>query len=248
MQRTLLRLILPITLSMLYLVGASTSAGAQPTSDAWRITITPYMMGAGMSGTSGVANQDITINASASDIFANLQFGAMGIFVARKGEWGMGGDFLWMSLGATNDQPPANVDADQGSFAFFALRRLGPSAELTFGMRWNHLKTSLGFKGPLQTSVDMTKNWVDPSVGLNLRTQGQGRLHAGLYSEVGGFGLGSKFAWQIFPTVGVNVGEHAALEGGYRWLGINYESGEDLQRFKYDVVSQGPVLGFTFKF
>lgn len=248
MRRTRLRLIVLSSLSILSGAGAWTSASAQPAPDDWQITIAPYMMGAGMNGTTGIANQEITVDASASDIFSNLQFGAMGIFIARKGEWGVGGDFIWMSLGTTVDQPAANVDADQGAFAFYGLRRLGPAADVTFGMRWNHLKTSLGFKGPLQNTAAMTKDWVDPVVGLHLRTQGNGRLHARLYSEIGGFGVGSTFAWQIFPTVGVNVGKHAGLDVGYRWLDINYESGQDLERFKYDVLTQGPVVGFTFTF
>ena len=34
-----------------------------------------------------VLGQELTIDASASDIFSNLQFGAMGLVVARKGNW-----------------------------------------------------------------------------------------------------------------------------------------------------------------
>jgi len=30
----------------------------------------------------------------------------------------------------------------------------------------------------------------------------------------------------------------------YRWLDIDYSTGENATRFKYDVLTQGPVLGF----
>lgn len=234
---------------MLVMLGAGMRAAAQtPGSDTWRFTFAPYMMGAAMSGTSGIAGQQVTIDASASDIFSHLQFGAMGLFTAQKGAWGAGGDFIWMALGAVSEQPPANIDPNQGAFAFYGLRRLTPVADLTFGMRWNVLQGRIGFKGPLQKVAEETKQWVDPIVGVNLRTQGQGRLHAGFYTEIGGFGIGSKFAWQVFPTVGVDVAKRAALEFGYRWLDMNYESGADSTLFKYDVLTQGPVLGFAFKF
>jgi hypothetical protein len=38
---------------------------------------------------------------SESDIFSNLQCGAMGLVVARKGNWGLGADAIWMALGTT---------------------------------------------------------------------------------------------------------------------------------------------------
>ena len=235
-------------LSLLVLLAVWNPAAAQPAADNWDYVFAPYLMGAGMNGTAGVAGQDVTIDASASDIFSNLEFGAMGLFAARKGDWGLGADFIWMALGAAREQPPANVDANQGAFAFYGLRRLSPYADVTFGMRWNIMQLKIGFQGPLGTEVEKDKQWVDPIVGLNLRTRSEGRWHAGLYSEVGGFGLGSDFAWQIFPTVGFDVTEHAAIDLGYRWLDIDYESGEDLQRFKYDVLTQGPVLGIVFRF
>ena len=40
----------------------------------------------------------------------------------------------------------------------------------------------------------------------------------------------------------------ASLEFGYRWLDINYETGENTTLFKYDVLTQGPVMGFAFRF
>ena len=34
----------------------------------------------------------------------------------------------------------------------------------------------------------------------------------------------------------------------YRWIGIDYETGKDLNCFKYDMVTNGPELGFLFHF
>ena len=69
-----------------------------------------------------------------------------------------------------------------------------------------------------------------------------------LYTEVGGFGMGSDFEWQAFPVVMFRVTEKASIDLGYRWLDIDYEAGDGNDLFKYDVLSQGPVLGMTVRF
>ncbi len=214
--------------------------------DVWQITVAPYLMGAGMSGNTTLRGRDVEVDVSASNIFSNLQFGAMGLVVARKGDWGFGADVIWAALGTSTDL--ANIDADQGAFAFYGLRRLNPAADVTFGIRVNVLRGQLGFKGAAQTVVEQDKVWVDPIVGLLLRSPMERRVIARVYGEIGGFGVGSDFAWQIFPTVGIRVGERATIDLGYRWIGTDYESGEGNERFAWDVLMQGPVIGSTFTF
>jgi hypothetical protein len=245
-----------VLLLTLALIAAPPVAVRAQAPEAWKVTVVPYLLGAGMSGTSAVKGQELTVEASASDIFSNLQFGAMGLVVARKGAWGVGGDAIWMSLGANGTAPgplgrvTGSADMSQGAFAFYGLRRLAPYADLFFGARINYLSASLRINSPLQVrSVDGSKTWADPIVGMQLRTPGHGnRWHAQVYTEIGGFGVGSTFSWQVFPTIGVNLSKHASLEFGYRWLDIDYSSGEELTLFRYDVLTQGPVMGFAFRF
>jgi hypothetical protein len=225
-------------------------SAAQSAGDGWDFTLMPYLMGASISGTQTIRGRDVDVDLSASDIFSNLEFGAMGSFVARKGDWGFGTDVIWMALGAPAEVGPvsAEVDFDQGAFAFYGLRRLSAAADVTFGLRINHLAGKLAVGAPIAVTVDQSKNWVDPIVGLNLRSPLERRVFVRLYSEIGGFGLGSTFTWQIFPTVGVNLGRRSSVDVGYRWLDIDYEDGEGNERFAYDTLSQGPVIGFTFRF
>ena len=42
-------------------------------------------MGAAINSTTTIREREVDIDASASDIFSNLQFGAMGLVVATKG-------------------------------------------------------------------------------------------------------------------------------------------------------------------
>jgi len=197
-----------------------------------------------MSGTTTVRGVDVDVDLPASDIFSNLQFGAMGIAVARKGDWGFGTDLIWMALGTTVGD--TNVDFNQGAFAFYGLRQLSPAADVTFGLRVNTLQGELTFKGPGVTR-GQDKTWVDPIAGVTVRTPTK-RVQLRLYTEVGGFGAGSDFTWQVFPDLGVNLTRTASLEFGYRWLDINYATGEGNDEFRYDMLTQGPVIGFAFRF
>jgi len=242
-------------LLLLALIAPPPAAAQSPAGDTWKVTIEPYILGASMGGTTAVRGEEVTVDMSASDIFSNLQFGAMGIVVARKGDWGFGGDAIWMALGANGTTPgPVGVtgsaDMSQGAFAFYGLRRLAPYADLFFGGRINYLSANLRINGPLNVrSVDGSKTWFDPIVGLQLKTPDTGgRWHAQVYTEIGGFGAGSTFTWQVFPTFGVNLAKWVSLDFGYRWLDIDYSSGEDETLFKWDVLTQGPVVGFGFRF
>ena len=225
--------------------GSATSVAAQSPSDEWNVLVAPYLMGAAMSGTTTVRGLEVDIDVSPSDILSNLQFGAMGIMAARKGNWGFGADLIWMALGTTVRN--TNVDFNQGAFAFYGLRRLSAAAVLTFGLRVNTLQGKLKFKGP-DVTRSQNKTWVDPIVGVTLGTPADRRLQVGLYSEVGGFGVGSDIAWQLFPTVGIRLTRSASLELGYRWLDLDYATGEGNEQFGFDAMTQGPVAGFGFRF
>ena len=159
-------------------------------------------MGAAMSGTTTVRGLEVDVDVPASDIFSNLQFGAMGVAVARKGDWGFGTDLIWMALGTTVRD--TDVDFNQGAFAFYGLRRLSAAAELTFGLRVNTLQGELTFKGPGITR-NQDKTWVDPIVGVNFQTPTKRRVQLRLYAEVGGFGAGSDFTWQVFPDLSIKL-------------------------------------------
>jgi hypothetical protein len=169
----------------------------------------------------------------------------MGLVVARKGNWGFGGDAIWMALGATVRD--TNVDFNQGAFAAYGLRRLGSAADLTLGMRVNTLQGQLK-SNTLGFDVSQDETWVDPLVGLMLRSPREHRLHAQVYTEIGGFGAGSDFTWQVFPTLGIKLSERLSLELGYRWLDLDYSTGDGDERFAYDVLTQGPIGGLAFRF
>jgi hypothetical protein len=220
---------------------------AQSGSDQWKFKLAPYLMGAAMDGSVTIRDRDIDVDVSAGDIFSNLKFGFMGYFEVKKGPWGFASDTIYMKLGVVSERPSANVDFDQLAWTFLGIREISPWADFIFGARWNRLGGNLDLKN-LNIQLQQTKNWIDPVIGIRMSTSQENRVHAALQVDIGGFGAGSDFAWEVFPTAGVNLGRRATLAFGYRWLGIDYKSGSGNQRFAYDVISQGPTIGLALNF
>jgi len=234
-------------IAVLILCASIPSAYGQGQSEEWKFRMEPYLMGASMDGTTTLRGREVTVDLSAGDIFSNLQFGFMGYLEARKGRWGFGSDTMIMSLGATTEIPSANVDVNQLAWTFWGIRELKPGADLLFGARWNRIDGELDFKN-LGILIQETKNWVDPVVGIRLSTDPENRVKLGLLGDIGGFGVGSDFAWEIYPTIGINLSRRSALSIGYRWIDVDYSTGEGNERFGYDVLSQGPCIGMSLNF
>ena len=230
--------------------GAAARAQAQP--EGWQVTLAPYMMGAGMNGTTGIGKLESDVSLSASDVFSNLQFGMMGYFEVRKGRWGVGADIIWMALGSSTDKPlPANIDVDQGGFTFVAVGGLSRALDVRAGVVINTLRPSIVFKQPINKELSRTETWVDPVVGINLHTPDTGgRLGFAMIADVGGFGVGSDLLVNAQPTVAVRFTKGVGMAFGYRWIYVKYENpgDETTLRFLYDMTSSGPFAGFIFRF
>ncbi len=95
-------------------------------------------------------------------------------------------------------------------------------------------------------------DWVDPFIGARLRWQPAAGEEVALRGDVGGFGAGSKFTWQVLGTYNWYLCTYSSLvlDGylGYRALSVDYEQGEGVTRYEFDVLQQGPVMGVTGRF
>jgi len=202
-----------------------------------------------MDGKAAVKGLEHEVHVSPGQIFDSLQFGAMGYFEARKAKWGIGVDAVYMALGTDIDRPSANIDFNQGAYTFIGLRRLSEKVDLLFGARWNVLQGKLDFKEPpLQGVFEETKQWVNPIVGMKFNQRLGGRCSFSFEGDIGGFGAGSDFAWNLVPAIGIDVGKRATLKFGYRVLSEDYTTGSGNEEFKYDVITQAMVFGMAFKF
>lgn len=215
---------------------------AQEAESDWEFTFAPYVMTAAMQGTTTLEGEVVEVDVSSNDLFSNMELGLMGVFAARKGVWGFGMDAMYMPMTAPATYLEGDLNMDHGSIGLFAIRKLGAPVDVTFGLRINTLR------GDHTMGGDQSETWVDPMIGLMVRTTGDGPLGLRLYSEIGGFSLGSQVTWQLFPALFVRLGKGVSMDLGYRWLDTDYQNGEGSDQFKYDMLTQGPLLGITTRF
>ena len=100
----------------------------------------------------------------------------------------------------------------------------------------------------LAASNDM--EWVDPFVGFRLRHAMGASKELSLEGDVGGFGAGSDFSWQVVGTYGFDTSLcgtpfHAVL--GYRALAVDYSENGKFGKNGIDFVQHGPIMGVTFR-
>jgi len=210
--------------------------------------VAPYFLAPSMSGDLAVGNQSVGVDAGPGDIFDKLQFGAMLYLQVRKGAWGGAVDGLYMNLEQDAEQSNATAGAKQGMVEMIAFRRLTPAIDVLLGARVNILESSLDLPTP-GLSVSETKTWVDPIVGAMLRLPlGESRWTAAMRADIGGFGIGSSFAYQLYPQLGFRASRLISIHAAYRYMNMDYDTGSGNDYFRYDMSTFGPELGIAFHF
>jgi len=96
----------------------------------------------------------------------------------------------------------------------------------------------------LPKSVEQSRWWIDPIVGLRGQVNFSRWFFAAAQADAGGFGAGSQITWNTQATLGVNFSRHIAFEAGYRYMYIDY----DKDNFLYNVNMPGVFGGLIFKF
>lgn len=238
--------------SGLALVAAAASAlVSTPASAAdWQFSATPYLMFPSMSGDAQVGPLKVDVSSSPSDVFSNLNWGFMGLLEAHNGVWGVNLDLTYMNLDATDDRERGSANGHQGAYSATALYRVAPGLDLYGGIRINSIGLQLEGFDALDRPVagSRTRTWVDPLIGARAVLPINDRFDFTLVADIGGFGLGSDIAAQVWPSIGWRIGSSTRLSAGYRIIHTNYRTGSGASRFVYDITTFGPTLGVTIGF
>jgi hypothetical protein len=94
--------------------------------------------------------------------------------------------------------------------------------------------------------------WIDPFIGARIHYTPSAGEEFIVRADIGGFGWASKFTWQAMATYNWFLMQHGGLtlDGyvGWRALYVDYVEGSGIERYEFDVLQQGPVVGFTGRF
>jgi len=224
--------------------------------DHWQWTIAPYLLFPTMQGSTGIGSLPLLhVDASPSEIFSHLHFGAMLYVQARKGSWAFVLDQIYMDL--NQDVNPGGiwvngtVTMKQYAAEAFAFKEVSHGFEATIGALVNSIQASgtitLNTPGPTTQSNSKQKTWGVPVVGFRWTPVNGDKWHLVLFSDIGGTS-GNNWTYQVLPSVGYrwSKGFETALQ--YRWLGLNYSSGRGAETFIYDMNIFGPEIAFAFHF
>jgi hypothetical protein len=245
------RTTLPAALVLLALALFAGRASAQSTT--FQNTLEAYLMGASMSGTVGAGPISTEIDVPSSTILGNLKFGALLDYRGEAPKWAVVADVVYMNLGKAGTSDGGRVSVDVGAEEFIVdlvgAYRVSKAFEVLGGLRYTALGTTMTLYGPLDTrEARVNKSWVDPVVGGQAFLPLSDAFQFQLRGDIGGFGVGCKFTWQATVRVNWQVSRAVRVGIGYRWLNQDYESGSGSDTFKWNVLSQGPLVAAGLKF
>lgn len=243
--------------------------------DRLRLSLSLNVWATSVNGTIEVRGRPIDVDASFVDIVQDSDsvFGFNGRIEVGKHRWSGYLDGTYMNVGI-EDQPTPTDTVDIGNEIFIvelgAQYRawewdLDKSAEHTDAEPGSGRKLALDIYGGVRyydVSVDVdfrsgapsrgqSKDWWDPLIGARGTIDITRHWQFALNGDVGGFGVGSDFAWAaggIFAYRFDLWGKDAAITFGYRALSEDYSDGSGTEEFKWDVILHGPIVGFTINF
>ncbi len=227
--------------------------------DQWSFLIEPYMLFPNMKGSVGLGVlPDAPIDANTNDIFGNLKMGFMLNLEASNDTWAVGSDFIYMNLSRGIESgiliDSGDISAKQFAWEIMGLRRITPWLEVGLGGILNSINAGVDLNlnaiggGTTPQSRSLTKTWFDPMIITRIRNGAGEKFIYQFRGEIGGFGIGSDFAWQIQAYAGYRFSKLFHVTGGYRIISLDYTSGSGQDRFMYDVDTSGPVIRLGFNF
>jgi hypothetical protein len=238
----------------------------------WQFAALVYFYYADVNGKATFPNgASSEVSVSANDIINNLKFGVLGSFEARKENWGVFTDLIYLDAGQFKSQVhnftigniglPADVSASANfdlksivwtlAGSYRVVARPNVVLDLLAGARLLDVKAKLdwtlnGNIGPIPLpgragTAESKDHWVDGVVGI------KGRVAFG--PELKWFapyyadvGTGdSDLTWQLFGGLGYSF-NWGQIIGGWRYVDYKFKSNSALESQSFN----GPMLGVAF--
>lgn len=224
----------------------------------WHFLIEPYLMLPYLNGDTGVGSlPDVSIDANPGDVFDHLQMAAMLYGEAYTKDWAISTDIIFMDLkqdvDVKGDITYGSLHLKQFVLETSGFRRMLPWLDLGAGGRVNSLTTRADLtldlpNGTSFRSKRSNRTWLDPIIIARFHNPEGSKYLYQLRGDIGGFGLGSDFTWQMQASIGYRISQLFQVSGGYRIIGVDYNKGNGEDRFMYNVDTSGIELRVGFNF
>jgi hypothetical protein len=231
--------------------GAETSSpatgavsGADPADR--RFALRPYFFLSGVSGSVTADALTVPINSRFSELLDNVQISAFLAFTARKGRWGAYADLQYISLKGEGRSDTDEVFLELDNIIAEADATLEPAGQPTLrflaGVRVYSIDQTLSITGVSPATANTTV--VDPILGALGRWDLGEDWNFEVRGDIGGFGLGSEFTYQMMVVFQWDVSGTIGIPFGYRVLGYQIQD-EDIWM---NTRMGGLLLGVDFRF
>lgn len=263
-----------IVLASAMALPAAGACAVDPLSDAWQFSLTPYLWLPNFNGTLKYQTPPGTggrpeVEAGPNDYLSNLDFVLMLSGEARKGEWGLLGDYIYLDFSSEEStvksvsgpggsvQVPVDAGTKTGlsgvawQFAGFynAVNTPSTSMDALAGMRYFRIKASVAWQlagslglFPQSGSYSEEEELVDAIVGIRGKVRpGGGKWYVPYYLDIGTGS--SSLTWQALTGIGYSMG-WGDIQLSYRHLFYDQGSDKLVQDFSFS----GPAIGASFKF
>ena len=225
----------------------------------FHLFLEPYLMFTSMSGTTGIGNLPNTfICVPAGKVFSYLKIGGVLYAEVHNDKLAFTSDLFYADL--TQDASGKNgvlngtATLKQFWWELEGLYRVAPWLEVGVGARINNITASADINvitpgGGVKMTNSKSNTWVDPLIVTRLKKVINEKWMVQLRADIGGFGVGSQFAWQLQPDIYYRASKLLELGLGYRVISMDYNNdsgGGD--RFVYDMDEYGPQIRIGFNF
>ncbi len=235
--------------AVIAVLGLAPPTLAEDVEDGWSKELALYLWGISLDGTQVIRGVPIEVDVGFGDILDDLDLAFTTHFETKKDDWMIVFDVNYAKLGPEAVGPVDDIEVKFGFVELGGGYRLGDRFHLLFGARYIALDVDVEL---VETSLPVTRiagdqGWIDPYIGgrfevpIGERWSFIGRL------DVGGFGVGSDFAWNVAALFEVDVAQRASLIFGFGVLDVDYEDGSGRDLFAYDIRHQGAIVALNFK-
>jgi hypothetical protein len=227
--------------------------------DDWHIVTRMGLWATSLKGDAGAGGHSADVDASFSDLLDKTNFAVSPGIEFGKGKlaFALNGflsqlesdvDFAGTLPNGTPVSGGGEVTADMyiGDFAVgYTLLEVpvGDTMMLSvtpgIGVRYTYMKVEVD--PDRHPSRDASEDWWDPYLATRVNLQITKALAWRTDGSVGGFGVGSDFAWHLQTLLDWRFSRRFELNVGYRAVGCDYENGG----FKWDVTMHGPWIGLS---
>jgi len=233
------------------LVCMSAVASESAQGEGWNFTFSPYVWVTSTKGKSSIGPISADIDVSYEDTLSDLRLALMLNFRAENGPWAIQADGVWADL--ESNSASDNVSSEVGTTIWVAALngryRVADNWEFLAGARYFRQDVDINLVvGSVPLGASSSVDWVDPVIGVKYSTALSDRWSFGAQGDIGGFGVGSEFAWQAWAMFDYRFAKSSSLALGWRHLDWDYEQGSGITKFTYDAYLTGPVLGLRFRF